>query len=264
MFKIDDNKCYKMPVHFTGYDFDPSATFYRDVVVISFTCTTDGDRLADYLPEGFELLRPEMVISYNQCRECEWLAGSSYNLIEVNVPARFQGQQDRVEGQYVLVMWENKTHPILGGREETGIPKIPADIEDLHKIQQNYFTNGSFEGNTFLRLELLGAEPVDAPTLAEMKSQLAERVLFGWRYIPKVGAPGADLSQPIFYPQGSETKRAWIGQGTVQWTVPTWEQNPLQCKIIKELAELPIIEMAPAVMVQSVGILKPGQGRVLK
>ncbi len=264
MFKIDDNKCYKMPVHFGGYDFDPAATFYRDVLSITYICTTDGARLADYLPEGFELLRPEMVIGYSQNRECEWMAGSSYNLIFVSVPARFQGQHDRADGQYILVMWENKTHPILGGREETGIPKIPADIEDLHKIQQNYFTNASFEGNTFLRLQLLGAQPVEAQKLVEMKAQLAERVLLGWRYIPKVGGPGADLSQPIFYPQSSETKSAWIGKGTVQWTVPTWEQNPMQCKIIKELAELPIIELAPAVMVQSVDMLKPGQGRVLK
>jgi acetoacetate decarboxylase len=263
LFKIKENKCYKMPVHFGGWDFDPAGSYYRDIVQITYTCTTDGDRLADYLPEGFEMLRPELVISYSQNREVEWMAGSSYNLIEVGVPARFQGQHDRVDGLYILVLWENKTHPIIGGREETGIPKIYADIEDLHKIQQNYFTNASYEGNTFLRLELLGTQPVDAQKLAEMKAQLAERVIFGWRYIPKVGGPGAELSQFILYPQGSEINSAWIGKGTVQWTVLTWEQNPLQYNSIQALAELPIIDMAPAVMVQCVGIVKPNKARVL-
>jgi acetoacetate decarboxylase len=252
LFKIEDNKCYKMPVHFGGWDFSPAGSYYRDIVQITYTCTTDGNRLADYLPEGFEMLRPELVISYSQNREVEWMAGSSYNLIEVGV-----------DGLYILVLWENKTHPIIGGREETGIPKIYADIEDLHKIQQNYFTNASYEGNTFLRLELLGTQPVDAQKLAEMKAQLAERVIFGWRYIPKVGGPGADLSQFILYPQGSEINSAWIGKGTVQWTVLTWEQNPLQYNSIQALAELPIIDMAPAVMVQCVGIVKPNKARVL-
>lgn len=200
MFKFEDHKCYQMPAHFGGWDYDPTGTIYRDMVSVNYTCTTDGDRLADYLPEGFELLRPELLISYAQCREIEWMAGSSYNLIEVGVPARFQGQHDRVDGQFALVVWENKTAPILGGREQTGIPKIYADIEDLHKIQQNYFTNASFEGNTFLRLEMMGAQPVDEPQLAEIKALSAEKACFGWRYIPKVGGPGADLSQPILFP----------------------------------------------------------------
>ncbi len=260
MFKIDDNKCYQMPVQFSGYD--PAGTVYHNVVSITYTYTTDGDRLADFLPEGFELLRPELIISFSQNRECEFLAGSGYNLIGVIIPARFRGQHDRVDGQYVLVMWENKTQPILGGREQTGIPKISADIQDLHKIQQNYFTNASFEGNTFLRLELLGAQPVEGQKLAEMKAQLAERALFGWRYLPKVGGPGADLSQFILYPQSSETASAWIGKGAVQWTELTWQQSPY-FNIIKTLAELPIIDMAPAVMTQSVDILKVDQSRVL-
>ncbi len=55
MFKFEDNKCYQMPAHFGGYDYDPSGLYYRDMVGVSFVCTTDGDRLADYLPEGFEL-----------------------------------------------------------------------------------------------------------------------------------------------------------------------------------------------------------------
>jgi acetoacetate decarboxylase len=56
------------------------------------------------------------------------MAGSGYNVIEVSAPVRFHGQRDRVDGQFALVVWENKTEPILGGREQTGIPKIYADI----------------------------------------------------------------------------------------------------------------------------------------
>jgi len=258
MFKFDDHKCYQMPAHFGGSDYDPAGLHYRDVVAVSYTCTTDGDRLADYLPEGFELLRPELLISYIQAREIEWMAGSAYNMIDIGVPARFQGKRDRLDGVFALVVWENKTAPILGGREQTGIPKIFADIEDLHKIQQNYFTTASYEGNTFLRLEMTEAQPVDAPP------KPVDRALFGWRYIPRVGGPGAELSQPILYPQSSEIKRAWTGKGTVQWAQLKWEQNPSQYHIIKALAELPIIEMAPAMMVQGAAYLKSSQSRVLE
>jgi acetoacetate decarboxylase len=265
MFKFEDNKRYSMPAHFGGYDYDPTQElYYRDVVSISYTYTTDAGRLADYLPEGFELLRPELNVVFTQGREIDWMAGSHYNVVEVAAPARFNGQRDKLEGQFALVVWENKTAPILGGREETGIPKIYADIEDLHIYQQNYFTNASHEGNTFLRLEMNGARSVDGQALAEMKALTADRVLFGWRYIPKVGEPGAELSQPILYPQSSEINGAWMGSGTVQWTELRPEHHPAQWHIIKALTELPIIEMAPVVMAKSVGILKPAGARVLE
>jgi acetoacetate decarboxylase len=257
MFKFDDNKCYKMPVFLGGWDYNPSGVYYRDVMMINYRITTDGDRLADFLPEGFELLRPELQIGYMQGREIEWMAGSGYNLIEVGVPARFQGELDRVEGVFSLVVWENKTAPILGGREESGVPKIFADIEDLHKFQQNYFTNASYEGNTFLRLELTEAQAVDPKPLS------GDRALMNWRYIPNVGGPGAALSQPILYPQRTEVDSAWVGKGTVQWTQQTWAQNPLQWPYIKALAELPVIEMAPAVLMKGMAILYSNQCRVL-
>jgi acetoacetate decarboxylase len=203
-------------------------------------------------------------VSYAQNRKIDWMAGSAYNLVQIGVPARFQGRRDRVEGQFVLVIWENKTIPILGGREETGMPKIYADIEDLHIMQQNCFTTASYEGNTFLRLEMTGAQPVEGQELAQMKALVAEMKPFGWRYIPKVGGPGADLSQPILYPQNCELNSAWKGRGAVQWTQLKPEQNPSQWQIIKALAELPTLEMAPVTMAKSVLILKPAQARVLE
>jgi acetoacetate decarboxylase len=258
MFKFDDNKCYRMPAFFGGADYNPAGLTYRDVVGMNYAITTEGDRLADFLPEGFELLRPELRISYLQSREIEWMAGSGYNLVDISVPVRFQGRRDRLEGDFGLVVWENKTAPIIGGREESGVPKIFADIEDLHKIQQNYFTSVSYEGNTFLRLELLEAQPVDPQPLS------GDRALMNWRYIPNVGGPGAALSQPVLYPQRTEIASAYAGRGTVQWTQLTWAQNPTQWHIIKALAELPVLELAPAVLVKGAAILYANQSRVLE
>ena len=265
MFEFEDDKCYQMPAHFGGYVFDPGQVlYYHDSVCLNYAYTTAGDILSDYLPEGFELLRPELNMTYSQNREIDWMAGSSYNLIQISVPARFSGRRDQVAGQFVLVIWENKTAPILGGREQTGMPKIYADIEDLHKFQEKHFTNASYEGNTFLGLEMMGAMPVEGQQLAEMKTLTAEMKPFGWRYIPRVGGPGADLSQPILYPQNFELDRAWMGRGTVYWTQLKPEQNPSQWHIIKALAELPVIEMAPVTMFKGLLILKPAQARVLK
>lgn len=155
MFKFEDKKTYRMPPFFGGFEFNADIVArVNDVVSLNFTQTTEGDRLGDYLPEGIELLRPELNINYCQLREVEFMAGGSYNLVQISVPVRFNGKRDRVEGSFPLVIWENKVRPILGGREESGQPKIFADIEDIHIIGQKYFTQVSHEGNRFLRLEL--------------------------------------------------------------------------------------------------------------
>jgi len=192
------------------------------------------------------------------------MAGSSYNLIQVGAPVRFNGKRDRVEGEFALVIWENNTDPILTGREQTGMPKIYADIEDLHIFQGHYFTNASFEGNTFLQMEMTGAQPLEERQLAQMKAAMADMKPFGWRYIPKVGGPGAELSLPILFPKRVEVEKAWTGGGAVQWTELSPKQNPMQSHIIKALAELPMIEMAPVMMVKGATVLMAAMARVLE
>ncbi len=166
-------------------------------------------------------------------------------------------------GHFALVVWENKTAPILGGREETGIPKIFANIEDLRIFQGDCFTNVSHEGNTFLILKMIGAELIESENLAQLRSMAANRNLFGWRYIGNIGAPGAALSQPVLYPQAFEVNSAWAGAGKIEWTKQTWLQNPMQFHIINALAELPILAIAPVLMIKGVAMLKPASARVL-
>lgn len=262
MFRFENDKCYKMPAHFGGVPYQPAETCYHDVTSLTFTFTTDGARLADYIPEGFELLRPELSIGYSQCREVDWMAGSAYNLISVSAPVRFNGKRDRVEADFPLVIWENHAMPILTGREETGVAKIYADIEDLHILRHKRSTAASYEGNTFLRLEMTVDGPVDEALMAKLRNTPAD--ILNWRYIPKVGGPGADLCQPILFPQRLEAKSAWQGGGSVQWTVLDYEQCPMQAHIIKALAELPLLEMSPVLLVKGAMFLMSPLARVLE
>ncbi len=237
---------------------------------MAFTCTTDRDRLEQYVPECFELLRPEVVYTFGQLREIDWLAGGRYNVVTADVPVRFEGERDRLEGNYNLVTWENLATPSIGGREENGVPKIYAEIQDLHAGAAgylgapDYFTNASYDGNTFVRMEMRDATPVEGEALGALKAAMASINLFCWRYIPNVSGPGAALSQPILYPQGAEVRSAWTGTGSVEWIRLAPWQNPMQHQIVNALADLPIRAMAPVMLVRSTAVLKPSQGRVLE
>jgi hypothetical protein len=261
MFKFEEHKCYRMPAHFGGSDFDPNAdAYYNDVTGLLYNIVTDGDMLSNYIPECFELTKPELIIQYQQCREVEWMAGSFYNLVTFSAPVVYKGKNEKIEGSFALVLWENKTTPILTGNM-MGMPKIYADIEDLHIFANTYRTQLSYEGNTFLQLEFTGPRPIGED---QVKALTIDINCIGWRYIPKVGGPGADLNQPILFPMRSEAIAAWIGTGTIKWTELRWDQNPRQCHIIKALADLPIIEISPVIMTKGRMILMEQRGRVLQ
>jgi acetoacetate decarboxylase len=203
-------------------------------------------------------------VSFNKFTEINWMQGGQYNLINVAAPVRFRGKKDSLDGAYTLVVWENKTAPILGGREQTGIPKIYADIEDLHIVRPHYATTVSYEGNTFLTLDFEAAGPITGEALDAVRSQLASINTIGWRYIPKVGAPGADLSQFVLYPQGMEVESAQLGTGSLRWTELTPMQSPVQYYIINSLAALPVKRVTQAVLTEGKAVLRAMGARVIK
>lgn len=264
MFKEKEGFKYAMPAHFGGGKFDPDAKIVQKATGLAISYETDRELLENFIPEGFELRKPQIDVAFNKFTEINWMQGGQYNLINVSAPVRFQGKKDELDGDYTLVVWENRTAPILGGREETGIPKIFADIEDLHILKPYYATTASYEGNTFLNMNFEATETIEGEDLELLKSQFKTINTLGWRYIPKVGAPGADLSQFILYPQGLELEKAQVGKGDLKWTQLTPMQNPTQYHIINSLATLPKKNIIQTSLIEGKAILRAMAARIIE
>ncbi len=251
-----------MPVHFGGQPFSPVRTVYREMTGISIEYETDSEALLQYIPEDFELLKPVVNVGYANCRNVDWMAGGEYRLIQVCVPVRYLGNNEGLEGFYVLVIWENKTCPILGGREEDGMPKVFADIPCERHVGDHWFTSASFEGCTFLKLDLSRTAELGKAELETLQAK-PQMNYFGWRYLPNLGSGGAALSHATFYPQESHVAQVWTGEGRIEWTPLTAEQHPLQWSIIGALAELPVVKYTSASMSKSWARLNVGDSRSL-
>lgn len=264
MFRPQEDFTYLMPVHFGGGKFDPEMKLTQKATSLAITYETDRKLLEAFIPEGFELLSPEVQVAFNKFTEINWMHGGQYNLINVAAPVRFHGRKDHLDGVFPLVVWENKTAPILGGREQTGIPKIYADIEDLHIVQPHYATTVSYEGNTFLNMNFEASGSIEGTDLEAVRAGCATMNTIGWRYIPRVGAPGAELSQFVLYPQGMEVHSARAGTGSLAWTEMTPMKTPSQWWIINSLASLPIKKINQAVLTEGMAILRAMGARVIE
>jgi len=263
MFQLQKDTTYLMPAHFGGDVFDKSYKARQKATMLSVTFETDRAELERYIPEELELVAPEVQVALSQLTEINWLAGGHYNLVSVSAPVRFTGEKDRIDAGYALVVWENRTAPILTGREQTGVPKIFADIEDLHVYQPHYATSMSYEGNTFLTMAFEAESPLTGNDLEQAKLRFQSIESIGWRYIPKVGAPGADLSQFILFPQAMEVDTVYPGTGSLDWTELSVMQNPRQHHIIKALAALPVKRMIQSVLAKGEISLHAANARVL-
>ena len=249
MFAFASDNSYLMPAHFGGAPL--SAWTYAEVTTVGVSYRTDGDALSAYVPQCFEITEPVLEIGYALNRGVEWMAGAGYNLVAVNVPVRYRHEAQTLTGSFALVVWESNATPILGGREQTGIPKIFADVADLQLLGDRMVGHVSFDGSTFLRVDARKTGELAAGELAELNQQQRQMNWFGWRYIPRVGGPGAALSHPTLYPIEYTFNAAWRADATVDWTLLDWEQNPTQAHIIAALGRLPVREPVGMVTVGS-------------
>ena len=251
MFELDPHGSYMMPAHFGPRPLSPrSSGWYRDVTSMTFAFVTDPGALAQYLPAPYRVADdPVVTITYACNREVDWLAGHGYNLVAVNVAAVFAGQEETIEGNYTLVMWENLTDPILTGRELQGIPKLYADIEDHSVIDGSWHTSAGHFGHKFLDLKATGLRsPTDEEIAASEAARAGKDNPMAWRFMPGISGIGQALNEPTTFPSDNIIREAWVAEGRVEWQHLSWEQNPTQFHIVNALADLPVLTWLPVVV----------------
>lgn len=251
MFEFDSRRSYMMPAHFGPRPFSPkSSGWYRDVTMMVVPFRTDRDLLAAYLPAPYEVAEDAVVtVTYARNREVDWLAGHGYNLIGVSAAAVFKGEEETIEGNYTLVMWENLTDPILTGRELQGIPKIYADIEDHTVLAGEWQTSASHFGHKILDMSVSDLREPSAEEIAAYGQATAGKDQpLAWRYLPGVSGFGHSSSDFTTFPSETTLAESQVGEGRIDWNTLSWEQNPTQFHIVNALAGLPVLAWLPALV----------------
>lgn len=251
MFKIDPHSSYMMPAHFGPRPHSPRASgWYRDVTSMVVPFLTDREQLAQYIPEPYEVAEePVVTVTYACNKNVDWLAGHGYNLIGVSAAVVFNGSKEQLHGNYTLVMWENLADPILTGRELQGIPKLFADIQEHSVIDGDWHANASHFGHKIMDVNVCGLR---APTQEEVASYSASSEgkdnPMAWRYFPGISGFGQSVSETTVFPSETTLTEAFVGEGRVDWSSLTWEQNPTQFHIVNALAALPVRAWLPALV----------------
>ncbi|MEM6415953.1 MAG: acetoacetate decarboxylase family protein [Pseudomonadota bacterium] len=262
-YAFDPKHHYRMPTH-----FGPSLGPRQGLDGRRFSCKTnpliktfeatfeaEASQLEDLLPTGFKVFgEARLTIQFGIMMEVEWLAGRTYNVFGVSVPAHFEGKQDNIIGDFLLVLWENKADPIITGREDLGFSKVYCELPEPIVMDDRVECRASWDGHEFSTFSLRGKSSIDPEELPDSPSQGDMHL----KYIPRTWTQGeADVHYPVL--TAEETSHEVIEEAykfedaSIKFKQSTWEQLPTLVHVVNGLADLKIGNCLSANLIVSRG-----------
>lgn len=247
-YKFAPKGSYLMPTNF-GTIKNYKAPHYTEVTSLSVSFLTDKDKIAELLPESMEPGDPPVVrVACSVCKGVEFLAGGSYNIVQVVLPAVFKGKRDNIIGSYEAAIWESDTYCCILGRELLGVPKLYANIPEPQIEGNNRVFHCSEYGHKLVEGRMENMVPATDPMLKQAQQQMGRVYLLGWKYIPKANMVGADVSNPVATPIANNIQQLWVGEGKHKFFETAWEETPISAQIMKGLQSLKVKEYMPAMI----------------
>lgn len=218
--------------------------------VVWATFDADTARLSTMLPPGFTVADDAtLTYEFTYFTRIEWLAGRGYNTAGVRIPATFRGEVDEVEGDLLLVLWENLADPIITGREELGFAKLYAEIPELRETESEVVATASWQGFRFLGLALEGLD-VDEDAAPAARDRLH------YKYIPRTGDWGvadAEYAVRTFAQSSKRVLQRWKGAASLTVNAGSFGDLPTLHYITTILKEVTGNDLVGAGRVRTVG-----------
>ncbi len=265
--KLDPSKYYRMPLAM-GPIFDRKALklAYPQMEVLAFQYLTEPEALAALLPNCYHPGKePLVTIIFSQNNGLWFMSGGGYRLAAIQVSARFDGKQDHIEGDYIIVMFENDTWPIIGGREDLGVPKIYADISNLKIMPDNHLRwEASLAGHLLFGLDAPPMKGQLGVVRTIASRQVNARPWLGYKYIPSLDGP-PDADYPTVIHNDTKLEKLWMGKkASLRFGMARFEDIGVVKNLLDTLATLTIIRPVQALHFTGSAVLRYDLARRLR
>ena len=175
---------------------------------------TDLDAIPPLLPEPFKPGKSPIVsVLFNNNNGVDFLAGGGYRFAAISVAAQIDGEDGHLEGNYVLAMPEDRTLPIITGREWLGMPKFFTDISSIRIMNDGHLRcEASLWGHLLFEIDI--APPLkkqNALIRNAASAQSTKTPAFGHKYIASLNGP-PDADYPTIMWSDTKIEQLWLGK----------------------------------------------------
>lgn len=275
--EINPDSRYRMPIGFgsavgprqhpEGRMWKPEETGTMNSDWMRIAYRTDPAKLERILPPGFELRGdPVLSVSCAWFRNLYWLAGRGYGILSLDFPVTYCGKEESFEGSFCPIIWEGSADAIVTGREELGFPKVLADFTEIDwdRNTGRAVCSASWLGHKFFDIELTELTEEESPLKLLPGSGGGPQLYY--KYMPRTSPNGVEGADAAYVTTGAAKGtsaaniimddfeyRRWTGRGSLNWHKATFEQLPLQHKIVNSIADLDILEIVDVELVSFAG-----------
>jgi acetoacetate decarboxylase len=243
--KVDPSKYYSMPLIIGPIgDGTHLKVDYPQVEALVFQYLTDPEALAELLPGCYRPTREPLVsVIFSENNGLDFMAGGGYRLATVQVAAAFYGERDHVEGDDILVMFENQTMPILTGRENLGVPKLYADISPIKVMPGGHLRcEAAYLGHFLFGLDIPALKRQNLLVKAIATRQLNARPWLGYKYIHAWDGP-PDTDYPTITHNDMHLDKLWMGKkASLRFGTARHEDIGVVKRLMDALATLTILK----------------------
>jgi len=156
--------------------------------------------------------KPIITVIFGYFNGLDFLAGNGYNIAAVQVSAKFDGERDHVSGDYIPIMFENQTMPILGGREFLGVPKLYANIPPAKVLPDGTIRcEASLWGHLLFGLEIPPLKKQNRVVRSVASSRINSRPWLGYKHLPALDGP-PDADYPTLTKNEVKIETLWMGK----------------------------------------------------
>jgi acetoacetate decarboxylase len=216
---------------------------YASVETLLLQFETDPDAIPPLLPEPFKPGKlPLVTVMFADNNGVDFMAGGGYRFAAISVAAQFEGHDGHFEGSYVLCMPEDKTLPIITGREWLGMPKFFADISSIRKPDKDRLRcDVSLWGHLLFGIEVaLPLKSQNALVRKAASSQATRTPSFGYKYIASLNGP-PDADYPTIMWSDNKLSELQLGQtGELFFGDPSEKDIGAFKPVVEALKTLPV------------------------
>jgi len=267
--KTDSEKVWMMPLILGPVQPERQnrvGSVYGEVDWMGLQYRTDPDAIRAVLPECYRPAeKPTVAVVFCYNSHVDFLAGHGYRIGQVSVGARFDGEQDHVEGDYALVMCEDDAIAIITGREWHGVHKVFADISPLKTLPSGHLRcDASLWGHMLFGIELAPLKEQNFIVRSVASKEFNKRPMLGYKYIPCMDGP-PDAAYPNMLPNELKIEQFWMGKsGEVFYGDPKEKDIGLSVRILDALKTLPVREVTQTFRLRGSGFLRSDLSRRLR
>ena len=256
---IDPKNYYRMPLIMGPLWVGETPFFnYPQTEIVAMQYLTNPDAILALLPGCFQLGKePQVTVLFGYNNGLDFMAGGGYTLAAVQVSARFDGDKDHVEGDYILVMFENQAWPMICGREDLGIPKLYADISPIKILPNGSLRcEASYWGHILFSLELSSPKKQNRIVKFAANKIINSRPWLGFKYIPSLDGPPDAEYPTISYNDTKIDELRFSKTGEIQFGNATSKDIGYIEMLLNALKTLPILEIKQALHFQGSAVLR--------